>query len=278
MADFSSTFHFLLTFLLLLRPSLSSAPNLSELFEIWCAEHGKTYSSAEEKLYRFGVFADNYDFVSHHNNLGDSSYALSLNAFADLTHHEFKASRLGFSLSAALRNSQPVPPQEPSPPLDVPDSLDWRKEGAVTAVKDQGSCGACWSFAATGAIEGINKIKTGSLISLSEQELVDCDRLHNSGCAGGLMDYAYQFVITNHGIDTEDDYPYQGRDGSCRKDKLKRNVVTIDGYIDVAPSDEKRLREAVAVQPVSVGICGSERAFQLYSKDMDQKTELIIGL
>lgn len=148
MADFSSTFHFLLTFLLLLRPSLSSAPNLSELFEIWCAEHGKTYSSAEEKLYRFGVFADNYDFVSHHNNLGDSSYALSLNAFADLTHHEFKASRLGFSLSAALRNSQPVPPQEPSPPLDVPDSLDWRKEGAVTAVKDQGSCGIfiCYVF------------------------------------------------------------------------------------------------------------------------------------
>lgn len=80
--------------------------------------------------------------------------------------------------------------------------------------------GACWSFAATGAIEGINQIKTGSLISLSEQELVDCDRSYNSGCEGGLMDYAYQFVINNHGIDTEDDYPYQVRDGKCRKDKV----------------------------------------------------------
>ena len=80
--------------------------------------------------------------------------------------------------------------------------------------------GACWSFSATGAIEGINQIRTGSLISVSEQELIDCDRSYNSGCGGGLMDYAYQFVIKNHGIDTEDDYPFQGRDGSCRKDKV----------------------------------------------------------
>ncbi|KAA0065198.1 zingipain-2 [Cucumis melo var. makuwa] len=255
-------FHFLTLFLLFFRP-LFATSNVSELFEIWCTEHGKSYSSAEEKLYRLSVFADNYEFVTHHNNLGNSSYTLSLNSYADLTHHEFKVSRLGFS--PALRNFRPVLPQEPSLPRDVPDSLDWRKKGAVTAVKDQGSC-ACWSFSATGAIEGINQIMTGSLISVSEQELIDCDRSYNSGCGGGLMDYAYQFVISNHGIDTEDDYPYQGRDGSCRKDKLQRNVVTIDGYTDIPPNDEGKLLQAVAAQPVSVGICGSERAFQLYSK------------
>lgn len=81
--------------------------------------------------------------------------------------------------------------------------------------------GACWSFSATGAIEGINKIVTGSLISLSEQELVDCDHSYNSGCEGGLMDYAFQFVIDNHGIDTEEDYSYSGRDGSCKKAKVR---------------------------------------------------------
>lgn len=80
--------------------------------------------------------------------------------------------------------------------------------------------GACWAFSATGAIEGINKIVTGSLVSLSEQELVDCDRSYNSGCEGGLMDYAYEFVIANHGIDTEEDYPFLGRDKSCNKAKV----------------------------------------------------------
>lgn len=131
-------FHFLTLFLLFFRP-LFATSNVSELFEIWCTEHGKSYSSAEEKLYRLSVFADNYEFVTHHNNLGNSSYTLSLNSYADLTHHEFKVSRLGFS--PALRNFRPVLPQEPSLPRDVPDSLDWRKKGAVTAVKDQGSCG-----------------------------------------------------------------------------------------------------------------------------------------
>lgn len=90
--------------------------------------------------------------------------------------------------------------------------------------RNKSSClyllGACWAFSATGAIEGINKIVTGSLVSLSEQELIDCDRSYNSGCGGGLMDYAYQFVIKNHGIDTEKDYPYRGQAGQCNKQKV----------------------------------------------------------
>jgi C1A family cysteine protease len=80
--------------------------------------------------------------------------------------------------------------------------------------------GACWSFSATGAIEGINKIKAGSLTSLSEQELIDCDRSYNQGCGGGLMDYAFMFVIKNDGIDTEEDYPFHETDGTCNKNKV----------------------------------------------------------
>ncbi|KAF9602235.1 hypothetical protein IFM89_025945 [Coptis chinensis] len=126
--------------------------------------------------------------------------------------------------------------------------------------------GACWAFSSTGSIEGINQIVTGSLVSLSEQELVDCDQSYNSGCGGGLMDYAFQWVIKNRGIDTENDYPYQAGDSACNKNKMTRRVVTIDSYTDVPESDEEKLRQAVAIQPVSVGLCGSERSFQLYSK------------
>eukprot|EP00257_Ricinus_communis_P025152 XP_025012566.1 low-temperature-induced cysteine proteinase isoform X2 [Ricinus communis] len=262
----SALFLITLLFFNLSISSFSSSSDISKLFESWTKEHGKTYTSKEDKLYRFKIFEENYEFVKKHNSQGNSSYTLSLNAFADLTHHEFKASRLGlsaFSTSGKLsRRNFPLHDFVG----DVPISIDWRKKGAVSQVKDQGNCGACWSFSATGAIEGINKIVTGSLVSLSEQELVDCDRSYNNGCEGGLMDYAYQFVIENNGIDTEEDYPYQAREKTCNKEKLKRHVVTIDGYTDVPQNNEKELLKAVAAQPVSVGICGSERAFQLYSK------------
>ncbi|KAL2654754.1 hypothetical protein GLYMA_04G028300v4 [Glycine max] len=257
-----------LSLILLFTLFFLSASDTSELFEKWCKEHSKTYSSEEEKLYRLKVFEDNYAFVAQHNqnannNNNNSSYTLSLNAFADLTHHEFKTTRLGLPLTL-LRFKRPQN-QQSRDLLHIPSQIDWRQSGAVTPVKDQASCGACWAFSATGAIEGINKIVTGSLVSLSEQELIDCDTSYNSGCGGGLMDFAYQFVIDNKGIDTEDDYPYQARQRSCSKDKLKRRAVTIEDYVDVPPSEEEILK-AVASQPVSVGICGSEREFQLYSK------------
>ncbi|KAJ0577935.1 putative actinidain [Helianthus annuus] len=245
-----------------------STSSTSDLFHQWCHHHNKTYSTHEEYLYRLTIFQDNYDYILRHNSDSNSTYTLSLNAFADLTHHEFKLARLrGLSASASsgdlIRLNRGGSVVQSS--ANLPKSLDWRVKGAVTKVKDQGSCGACWAFSATGAMEGINQIVTGSLISLSEQELVDCDRTFNSGCDGGLMDYAYEFVIKNKGIDTEEDYPYKGKSSTCNKNKLKTHVVTIDGYNDVPENKEDQLLQAVATQPVSVGICGSERAFQLYS-------------
>ncbi|CAA7022747.1 unnamed protein product [Microthlaspi erraticum] len=261
----SVTFFFFLLVSSLVFPA--SSDDISELFDDWCQRHGKTYGSEEERQQRIQIFRDNHDFVTQHNRIANSTYSLSLNAFADLTHHEFKTSRLGLSAPApsVMAKEQSMGVSD-NVRAKVPDSVDWRKKGAVTNVKDQGSCGACWSFSATGAMEGINQIVTGDLISLSEQELIECDKSYNTGCNGGLMDYAFEFVVKNHGIDTEKDYPYQERDGTCKKDKLKRHVVTIDSYTDVKSNNEKALLEAVAAQPVSVGICGSERAFQLYSK------------
>ncbi|KAK1698115.1 hypothetical protein QYE76_014812 [Lolium multiflorum] len=245
------------------------------LFNSWCAEHGKSYATPGERAARLAAFADNAAFVDAHNNGNGNaapSYTLALNAFADLTHAEFRAARLGGLVVGPRLVGGERPPASSDGAFEgavgaaVPDALDWRQSGAVTGVKDQGSCGACWSFSATGAMEGINKIKTGSLVSLSEQELVDCDRSYNSGCGGGLMDYAYKFVVKNGGIDTEEDYPFRQADGTCNKNKLKRHVVTIDGYKDVPANKEDSLLQAVAQQPISVGICGSAQAFQLYSQ------------
>ncbi|PKA46944.1 Oryzain alpha chain [Apostasia shenzhenica] len=259
-----------LLFLFFFPASCSSSPAAAantDIFESWCRRHGKSYASEAEKLARFHVFEGNRAFVESHN-AGNSSYSLDLNAFADLSVHEFRTSRLGLGLGLRLSDSAVGGGHTVFQASDssVPDAIDWRQKGAVTQVKDQGSCGACWAFSATGAIEGINKISTGSLVSLSEQELVDCDQTYNTGCSGGLMDYAYKWVVQNHGIDTEQDYSYRSGERNCIKNKLNHRVVTIDGYADIPPNNEKLLLQAVASQPVSVGICGSEREFQLYSK------------
>lgn len=133
----SSTSKLFFCYLLLILLPISSS--YSNVFESWCKEHGKTYASEAEKLRRYRVFEDNLAFVTRHNAMANSTYTLSLNVFADLTHYEFKATRLGIS-SAALA-SAPRQVLARSLAADVPASLDWRNKDAVTPVKDQGSCG-----------------------------------------------------------------------------------------------------------------------------------------
>lgn len=245
---------------------LLSEERLLRLFESWQSKHGKFYHSLQEEVKRLEIFRKNLEYIDAHNRNRKSSkkgsgHWLGLNKFADLTNEEFKA-----IYSRKPKKPARSPLQYERPRLDTcdtPSSLDWRKKGVVTGVKDQGDCGSCWSFSTTGAIEGINAISTGDLISLSEQELVDCDST-NDGCEGGYMDYAFEWVIENGGIDTEANYPYTGEDGTCNTTKEGYKVVTIDGYTDVAESDSAVLC-AVAQQPISVGMDGSAIDFQLYT-------------
>ena len=124
--------------------------------------------------------------------------------------------------------------------------------------------GCCWAFSAVAAMEGIVKLSTGNLISLAEQELVDCDtHSMDEGCEGGWMDSAFEFVIKNRGLTTESSYPYKAVDGKCKGGS--KSAATIKGYEDVPANNEAALMKAVANQPVSVAVDAGDRTFQFYS-------------
>ncbi|KAI4375047.1 hypothetical protein MLD38_012962 [Melastoma candidum] len=237
------------------------------MYESWLASHGKSHGSLGDKRKRFEVFADNLRFIDDHNREANATYRLGLNRFADLTNEEYRRMYLGVKGGLSMRRNGGRRFRERYKAVEgeeLPAEVDWRTDGAVVGVKDQGSCGSCWAFSTIAAVEGINKIVTGDLISLSEQELVDCDRSYNEGCNGGLMDYAFEFIINNGGIDSEEDYPYKAVDAQCDPNRKNAHVVTIDGYEDVPENDEKALQKAVANQPISVAIEAGGRAFQFY--------------
>lgn len=240
-------------------------------FESWAARHAKSYESAEEWIRRAAIFAENAAFVAKHNaehERGEHSHWLGLNHLADLTREEF-SKMLGYDRTLRSVSDR----REPADPSDweyadvrAPPERDWVSEGAVTRVKNQGQCGSCWAFSTTGSVEGVNFIKTGSLVSVSEEELVSCSTKGNAGCDGGQMDNALDWIVRNGGIDSEDDWPYDAEKGRCGWFAKKfRRPVRIDGFTDVPPEDEDALEKAVAMQPVSVAIEADHRSFQLYA-------------
>uniref|UniRef100_A0A1L8DPC9 cathepsin L n=1 Tax=Nyssomyia neivai TaxID=330878 RepID=A0A1L8DPC9_9DIPT len=245
-----------------------------EEWKAFKAEHSKAYRDAHEDKMRFEIFKDNKHKIARHNQRyedGKVTYKLGLNKYADLLHHEFVAKLNGFNKTAFNNHIAEYPTElgvtyiEPAN-VDVPETIDWRKKGAVTGVKDQGHCGSCWSFSATGALEGQHFRKTGVLVSLSEQNLVDCSgKYGNNGCNGGLMDNAFRYIKDNGGIDTEKTYPYEGIDDTCKYNP-KNSGATDKGFVDIPTGNEQKMLKAVATMgPVSVAIDASHESFQLYS-------------
>jgi cathepsin H len=136
--------------------------------------------------------------------------------------------------------------------IPADNAVDWRRNGVVTPVKNQGSCGSCWTFSSTGCLESMTAIKTGKLLSLSEQQLVDCARNFDNGCNGGLPSHAFNYVLYNGGIQSEGDYPYTGRDGKCKFDKTKV-VATVKDEVNITEGAEDELLDAVTSKgPISI--------------------------
>ncbi|GBF92394.1 hypothetical protein Rsub_05596 [Raphidocelis subcapitata] len=248
------------------RELLGAKANPRQAFAAWMAKHGKGYANDLQAVeQRFANWVSNLEFAIDYN-ARHTTHWVGLNALADLSHEEY-LQRFGLGAPRFRR----APGTDARVPgfahggLDasaLPAEVDWRAKGAVAEVKNQMSCGSCWAFSTTGSVEGINALVTGELLSLSEQNLVDCDTAQDQGCQGGLMDYAFQYVA-DHGIELEKDYPYTGEDGECLEEENRR-VVTIDGFQDVPQLDEIALKKAASQQPVSVAIQADQRAFQLY--------------
>jgi C1A family cysteine protease len=240
-------------------------------FEDWMATFGKEYGSVEEEGHRFLIFLKNWELINDHNVHGNATFTMRLNQFGDLTSDEFKYYVHGHGESCLLRSSRPlIRVIESSPDVPAPAAVDWQAAGYVTPVKNQGQCGSCWAFSATGCTESRTAVKNGqtgsAIVSLSEQQLVDCSGSEgNHGCNGGLMDYAFSYIQKNGGLCSESDYPYTARDGTCKASSCGTKNSPITGHSDVPHKDSTSLEAAVAAAPVSVGIEADQTAFQHYS-------------
>jgi C1A family cysteine protease len=223
------------------------------------AEFGKSYGTTEEYKFRLNLFAEKHAAIAELNS-ENGSFTLGHNQFSDWTQAEYKK-LLGYK----KKTNHLVKSSRNATILDTtnsPASVDWRKNGAVNAVKNQGQCGSCWAFSATASIEGAHFMATGNLIRLSEQQMVDCDTQSN-GCNGGLQEFGMDYMEGNT-QELEADYPYTARDGKCQTDSSLGKVLVTQIH-DVQEQSIDQLKAAIAQGPTSVTIEADTTVFQMYS-------------
>jgi len=246
------------------------------IFKDWISQYNKQFG-IEEMAVRFMNWKTNFDLVQEHNSK-DLEWKLSMNSFADMPSEEFSALHLGLNTDLDAKRKEQKKNDNSNKKADtknhtepinehttttLPKSVDWRKEGAVTGVKNQGQCGGCWSFSASGALEGLYAIKNKKLVSFSEQQMIDCSGGYgNQGCDGGLMTVAFEYTHT-HGIEPETGYGYTASVGDCNANN-KKVVFKNNGHKEVEANNPLALKHAVAKQPVSIGLEASSMTVQLF--------------
>ncbi|XP_041799152.1 cathepsin S, ortholog2, tandem duplicate 1 [Chelmon rostratus] len=256
----------LLLFSLCARAAAMFDSRLDVHWDLWKKTHEKTYQNEVEDASRRELWEKNLLLITMHNleaSMGLHTYELGMNHMGDMTPEEIR--QLFATLSPPTDIQRAPSAFAGTSGAAVPDTMDWREKGCVTSVKMQGSCGSCWAFSAVGALEGQLAKKTGKLVDLSPQNLVDCSgKYGNHGCNGGLMHYAFQYVIDNQGIDSDASYPYVGRGQQCRYNPAYR-AANCSRYSFLPQGDEQALKQALAtIGPISVAIDATRPRFTFY--------------
>jgi len=231
-----------------------------QAWEDYKLEFDKHYSPEEEAL-RYANWQKDVEEVTLHNALYSEDFKQEVNQFSDLTDEEFEDIYLSGNPMAeeASNVTYHVASNDP-----IPNSVDWRQQGCVTKVKNQGRCGSCYSFAATGALEGAWKKAKGRLPNLSEQQIVDCSgRYHNMGCRGGRFQNAWLYLRDAGGDETEEAYPYRARQGYCRFSRSKV-AATVRSYKSVRPGESNLANALAQVGPVAVSIDARPSSIRRY--------------
>ncbi|KAJ8761509.1 hypothetical protein K2173_001643 [Erythroxylum novogranatense] len=219
------------------------------MHETWMSQYNRVYNDKVEKEQRYNNFKENVKFIESFNKDSNRTYELGINRFADMTREEFSAIYNQYKVTHYPSRS-PTTPFSHGKVNSVPRRVDWRKRGAVTPAKSQGKC-------------GITKISTGKLTRVSVQEIIDCDK-YGQGCNGGFLDEAFQFIIQNKGLTSAAEYPYEDKEGTCKRKKAEHSVARIRGYEYVPANNERALLNAVSLQPVSAVIDAGSSAIQFY--------------
>ncbi|XP_078280320.1 procathepsin L-like [Rhinoraja longicauda] len=244
--------------------------SLDEEWTNWKLQFNRQYTEGEETNRRM-IWESALSYIEQHNReyaMGKHTFTVGMNQFGDLTNEEFNKLMNGFLMNEGESSTVKVEEYDGFDETNendqnLPKSFDWRKNGAVTPIKNQGACGSCWIFSATGALEG-QMGRRGHLISLSEQNVLDCST-NPYGCRGGYMEDAFYCIQKEGGINSEKVYPYTAVQKDCRfrSDKV---VANLRSYHTLRKNETALAIGVANIGPISIAIDASRHSFQYYKE------------